>query len=72
MAPRLLGGRLCKRAAVAGEVKKREKTKKKKEKNPEKLYVRTSPYLHNLPKANEAAQGVRVIVISVWERQKDH
>lgn len=36
-----------------------------------KLYVRTSPYLHNLPKANEAAQGVRVIVISVWERQKD-
>lgn len=41
-------------------------------KTPEKLYVRTSPYLHNLPKANEAAQGVRVIVISVWERQKDH
>lgn len=46
-----------------------EKQQKKRKK---KLYVRTSPYLHNLPKANEAAQGVRLIVISVWERQKDH
>lgn len=43
------------------EGKKRRKT----------ICFKTSPYLHNLPKANEAAQGVRVIVISVWERQKD-
>lgn len=58
MVRRLLGGRLCKLAQL--------------QKKTEKLYVPTSPYLHNLPKANEAAQGVRVIVISVWERQKDH
>jgi len=58
MAPRLLGGRLCKLAQL-----------QKKQQN---YMLETSPYLHNLPKANEAAQGVRVIVISVWERQKDH